>query len=105
MQNTNYVDIAYIALELTKLNDKDASSRYLKILSELTGIKNIGFIDELVQENKKLKQDYNNLLNEKKCMVNHNDLVSLIDFVEENNGVNMEPCVGESIISTLKKYI
>lgn len=103
--NVNYIESAYIALELTKLNDDNAVDKYLDNLSKLTGIENLSYVDNLVEQNEKLKQKYNDLLNEKKYSIGYDDLINLIDYVKKQSGLNMEPDVAEIIISELEKCI
>lgn len=110
MNKNNAVDKVYLALELTRLwNIKEASREAIMktfnyFLSELTGIDNIGIIDELNKELEETKDKYNYLEKNMESIINErvNYKKDVLYSILENAKGDMEPYVYESLTKLIK---
>lgn len=110
MNKNNIVDKVYLALELTRLwNIKEASREdimktYNYFLSELTGIDNIGIIDELNKKLESVTNDYNDLKENMESIINErvNYKKDVLSSILENTKGDMEPYVYESLTKLIK---
>ena len=106
----NVVDKVYLALELTRLwNIKEASRKdimktYNYFLNELTGIDDIGIIDELKKELEETKDKYDNLMDNMESIINErvNYKKDVLYSILENAKGDMEPYVYESLTKLIK---
>lgn len=106
----NVVDKVYLALELTRLwNIKEASRKdimktYNYFLNELTGIDNIGVIDELNKELEEITNKYNDLEKNMESIINErvNYKKDVLYSILENAKGDMEPYVYESLTKLIK---
>lgn len=110
MNKNNIVDKVYLALELTRLwNIKEASREDIMktfnyFLSELTGIDNIGIIDELNKELENITNKYNDLEKNMESIINErvNYKKDVLRSILENAKGDMEPYVYESLTKLIK---
>lgn len=110
MNKNNIVDKVYLALELTRLwNIKEASREDIMktfnyFLNELTGIDNIGIIDELNKELEETKDKYDYLMDNMESIINErvNYKKDVLYSILENAKGDMEPYVYESLTKLIK---
>lgn len=106
----NVVDKIYLALELTRLwnikeaNREDIMKTFNYFLSELTGVDDIGIIDELKKELEETKDKYDNLMDNMESIINErvNYKKDVLRSILENAKGDMEPYVYESLTKLIK---
>ena len=106
----NVVDKVYLALELTRLwnikeaNREDIMKTFNYFLSELTGVDDIGIIDELKKELEETKDKYDNLMDNMESIINErvNYKKDVLSSILENAKGDMEPYVYESLTKLIK---
>lgn len=106
----NVVDKVYLALELTRLwnikeaNREDIMKTFNYFLNELTGIDNIGVIDELNKELEEITNKYNDLEKNMESIINErvNYKKDVLRSILENTKGDMEPYVYESLTKLIK---
>ena len=110
MKNNNAMDIAYIALELTRiymdniLNKETVSEAYNYYMKDLLGVEDIVNYAQVVEELEETKQAYNNLRDElknKATIMSQSKLEQIKEILEQSKG-DMEPYVYESLIKLVK---
>lgn len=108
--NNNYIDCTYLALELTKLCIGENNSRaeimdiYQKNLTDLTGIDYLADIPDIINENKKLKEENMKLALVEESTITKDEIVRLAEYIDEHSG-DMEPYIHNTLCAVLKKYI
>ena len=110
MNKNNIVDKVYLALELTRLwnikeaNRKDIMETFNYFLNELTGIDDIGIIDELNKELENITNKYNDLEKNMESIINErvNYKKDVLSSILENTKGDMEPYVYESLTKLIK---
>lgn len=113
----NYIDCSYIALELVKLYIQSAQEiekvyykreaivkMYMDNLEELTGLKNLENIDNLVAENEKLREENKKMTQKSVSYITTEDIKNIIKYVSDNS-MNMEPYISSYLQKELKKYL
>ena len=114
---TETMDIAYIALELTRiymdnrakltngiLNRETVSEAYNYYMKDLLGVEDIVNYAQVVEELEETKQAYNILRDElknKATIMSQSKLEQIKEILEQSKG-DMEPYVYESLIKLVK---
>ena len=116
MKNNNAMDIAYIALEMTRIyvenrpkdngifNRETVNEAYDYYMKDLLGVEDIVNYAQVVEELEETKKAYNNLREElkiKATMMSRSKLEQIKEILEQSKG-DMEPYVYESLIKLVK---
>ena len=116
MKNNNAMDIAYIALELTRIyvenrpkdngifNRETVNEAYEYYMKDLLGVEDTVNYANVVEELEETKKAYNNLREElkiKATMMSRSKLEQIKEILEQSKG-DMEPYVYESLIKLVK---
>lgn len=117
MKNNNAMDIAYIALELTRiymdnrakltngiLNRETVSDAYNYYMKDLLGVEDTVNYAHVVEELEETRKAYNNLRDElknKATIMSQSKLEQIKEVLEQSKG-DMEPYVYEGLIKLVK---